>query len=40
MIMEVTRDNFSFSSKIVVGEYKDPTSGLSFSEPQIMAAIR
>ena len=39
-ISEVTRDNFSFSSKLVVGEYYDSNSGMRFNEDQIHAAIR
>lgn len=39
-ITEVSRDNFSFSSKLVVGEYHDTNTGLHFTEEQIHAAIR
>lgn len=39
-INEVSRDNFSFSSKLVVGEYYDTNTGMRFSEAQIHAAIR
>ena len=36
---EVSRDNFSFSSKLVVGEYYDTNTSMRFTEQQIHVAI-